>query len=389
MPTSLPDKSAHSVERNPLILIVDDDAAALRLLSAALSSAPFEIATAASGEEALSAIEQRVPDLVVLDFEMPGLNGAEVCGRIRKTDKVEVRELPIVMLTAYSGETEEVSCLEAGANDFVSKPVSASVLEARILTQLRLRAYARQLEEWNTRREADLACARSIQQGLVPQEAPRIADWDIQARYTPLIEVGGDMYGWERLADDRWLIWMADAVGHGAAAALVTALTTHLFSKASEMAVSPSAVLALVNRDFTKLMSGSTFLTACCAILEDDGGVIFSSVGNPPLLVRRRDGTIEAFASEKAMLGINPDMIPGDNAVSLSEGDVLLLYTDGLYSHYVQKGQTASAQSVQDALGKKPLGEKMIDDLLSRIGVQSGGSPITDDLAVIALRRLS
>lgn len=381
-------KPSSSNGSRPLILVVDDDAAALRLLSVSLSGCPFELATASSGEEALSQIGERVPDLVVLDFEMPGQNGAEVCASIRHGKSVDLQNLPVIMLTAHTGEEDELRCLEAGANDFVTKPVSASVLEARIVTQLRLRAYARELEEWNKLREADLACARSTQLGLVPQTMPELRDWEVQARYAPFIEVGGDMYGWEHLADGRCLFWLTDGVGHGAAASLMTALTAHLFSKASELAVSPSEVLARVNHEFTKALSGRTFMTACCAIVDGDGSAIFSGVGHPALLVRRRDGRVESFASDKAMLGVDAKMKPDENAVSLSEGDVLLLYTDGLYSTRRQDGERFTQSIVEEVLKDGPLGADIIGDLTARIAAQSDGSSLSDDLAAIALRRL-
>lgn len=338
--------------------------------------------------EAVNAIAQNTPDLVVLDYEMPVQNGAEVCAVLRNSESSAVKNLPIIMLTAHSGEAEEVNCLRAGANDFVTKPVSASVLHARILTQLRLRSHARELEDWRRRYEADLACARSTQQCLIPQVPPAIEDWEIQTCFAPLIEVGGDIYGWERLHDGRWLLWMADSIGHGAAAALMTALTVHLFSKASEMAVSPSEVLAKVNHEFTRAIAAKTFMTACCVLLDRDGSAIFSSVGQPPLLVRRADGTVESFASDKAMLGVDPALKPGENAVSLSQGDVLLIHTDGLHSFRNPGGEKLTAQSVEACLREHPLGPEMLGDLCGRIASLSNGSPAFDDLAAIAIRRL-
>lgn len=388
MSTFPADDSFPTSAKRPSILVVDDDEKALRLLSVALAATPFEIETVSSGKEALERIAERVPELMVLDFEMPDLDGAEICARVRQTESPEVKNLPIVMLTAHTGEAEELRCLDAGANDFVTKPVSAAVLQARITTQLRLRSHARELERWNKAYEADLACARSMQQGLVPQTVPAVRDWQIQARYTPLMEVGGDMYGWESLPEDRHLFWLADGIGHGTAAALITALVAHLFRKHAELAVSPSEVLARVNRDFIKAVSGKSFMTACCAIVEADGSVVFSGVGNPPLLVRRANGKVESFASDKAMLGVDPDLKPGENAVSMSQGDTMVLYTDGLHSRRGKDGEKFGPQVVEEALADGGLAEEMITDLMARISSRSDGTAVFDDLAVMVLRRL-
>ena len=117
-------------------------------------------------------------------------------------------------------------CLQAGANDFVTKPVSVAVLEARIQTQLRLRALRAELqvrnaelERWQREQEADLEAARVTQRAIVPSKPPPIEGWDVAWMYEPLIQVGGDIFGWRSLAAKRWSL-ARRATGHGASAAL-------------------------------------------------------------------------------------------------------------------------------------------------------------------------
>lgn len=380
-------ESTHNSAHLPRILVVDDDMAALRLLSVGLVSAGFEVATTASGEDALALIAQMPPDAVVLDFEMPNLDGAEVCARIRGAESIAIKELPVIMLTAHTSEADELRCLEAGANDFVTKPVSRAVLRARIQTQLRLRAYARQLEEWRAIREADLASAQATQKAFVPASPPPLFGWSVQARYTPLIQVGGDTYGWERLADGRWLFWMSDGTGHGAAAALITALASHLFSKAAEMATSPSEILTAVNREFLRAVGGSVFMTACCAVVAEDGTMTFSSAGHPPILILRHSGQVEAHWPEKTIIGLGEGLSLGDTTITLGTDDVALLYTDGLYSCKTNEGDRMSHKDVEAAAAEGPLGANLIDELISRIHARSNSAPVDDDLAIIALRR--
>jgi len=377
--------SNRQLDHPPQILVVDDDAAALRLLATGLTAAKFEVRTAATGEEALAMIKKHPPDLAVLDFEMPGLNGAEVCARIRSSEIVSVKELPIIMLTAHAGEADEVRCLEAGANDFVTKPVSRAVLQARIQTQLRLRTYARQLEEWRTIQEADLSSARATQRAMVPRETPETPGWKVGAYFEPLIQVGGDIYGWERLTDGRWLFWLADGTGHGAAAALVTALTAHLFSKAAEVATSPSDILAAVNRDFLRAVGGSVFMTACCAIVEDNGTIAFSSAGHPPLMIRRSNGTVEAHWPEKTILGLRPGLDLGWSTVKLERGDVALLYTDGFFSFRGPEGERFTHEIIGQVLAEGSVENETIEEVLARVRARSNGGPADDDLAAISL----
>ena len=122
----------------PYILIVEDEAALLTLLRYNLEKEGFEVGEAVDGEEALLMVEERRPDLMVLDWMLPTLSGIEVCRRIRR--RPDARDLPIVMLTARGEEADRVRGLNSGADDYVVKPFSPAELLARIrAVQRRLR----------------------------------------------------------------------------------------------------------------------------------------------------------------------------------------------------------------------------------------------------------
>ena len=369
------------------VLVVDDAADARRLFARFLKAAGFSVKTAASGEEALRAIEKEPPDIVMLDYEMPGLSGPQVCARIRVSETVEIAELPIILVTAHTDEEEEIRCFEAGANDFVTKPVSRAVLQARIQTQLRLRAYARDLEEWRKVQEADLASARVTQRAIIPAKFPDLPGWKFEARFEPLIQVGGDIYGWQKLPDGGWIVWLADGTGHGATAALLTALTAHLFRKAAEQSSSPGEILDSVNREFRAVMAGSTFMTAACVVLSANGKMRFAGAGHPPILIQREDGSCESYRSERAMLGMGEETGGDTGCTDLAPGDSVLLYTDGLYSLRSKNGERFTHEIVAQVLLAVPLQAEAIADLMSRLAGESDGTPTDDDLTVITLRR--
>src|SRR5690242_16518176 len=100
------------------ILVVDDDRASRRLLTRALAEAGYTCRESRSGQEALETLHAEIPSLVLLDFHMPELNGAEVLSRLRSDQDPVLAQLPAIMLTGDGGEESEVRCLEAGANDF-------------------------------------------------------------------------------------------------------------------------------------------------------------------------------------------------------------------------------------------------------------------------------
>jgi len=141
------------VNPDPLVLVVDDLAPNVRLLEAVLSPKGFRVATASSGAEALDVLGKEHPDLVLLDIVMPGMDGYEVCRRIREDPGTAF--LPVIMITA-SGEEEKIRAIESGADDFVNKPFDQAELLARVRSLVRVKRYhdtienqAAELTRWN------------------------------------------------------------------------------------------------------------------------------------------------------------------------------------------------------------------------------------------------
>src|SRR5574342_890991 len=136
------------------ILVVDDTPQNVKLLADLLTVKGYAVVTAASGADALARIEAERPDLVLLDVVMPGMSGYEVCQRIRADAANGI--LPVVMVTALDPATERIKGLDAGADDFLTKPINQPELLARVRSLLRIKefhdtvqAQAAQLAEWN------------------------------------------------------------------------------------------------------------------------------------------------------------------------------------------------------------------------------------------------
>src|SRR5206468_8146450 len=277
--------------------------------------------------------------LLLLDFDMPGATGAEVLNELRSDQHQAVAQVPTILLTAHGSEESEVSCLQAGADDFVTKPVNAAVLRARIETQLRLRSMRRQLERqndelerWRRDLERDLAAARLTQQSLIPQKPLVMPGWQVATCYRPVIQVGGDIYGWLRMKDGRILFWIADGTGHGAAAALLTTLAKLLFHHGSVEHNTPARIMEAVNHDFRSIFGARSFMTAMCVAVDPESGrASVVGAGHPPLLIVRHDSATESIASIAPPLGLLEDPEFTETPLDLESGDAFLLYTDGLF----------------------------------------------------------
>ncbi len=378
------------------ILVVDDDALSRRLLAQLLTAAGYKCRVCKNGSEALEIVHAAPPSLLLLDFDMPGPNGAEVLRRLRSDHNPAVAQIPAIMLTAHGSEESEVSCLQAGADDFVTKPVNAAVLRARIETQLRLRSMRRQLERqnneletWRRDLERDLAAARLTQQSLIPQKPLTMPGWQVATCYRPVIQVGGDIYGWLRMKNGRILFWIADGTGHGAAAALLTTLAKLLFHHGSMEHDMPASVMEAVNHDFRSIFGGRSFMTAMCVAVDPSTGrAIIVGAGHPPLLIARRTGATEAIASVAPPLGLveHPELT--ETIVDLEPGDTFLLYTDGLFGSSKSKQPGLSPKRLEKMLDHSaPSAEALLRRILTETAPSKGEQALPDDVAALAVRR--
>jgi len=381
---------------HPEILVIDDDAMSRRVLAQLLSAAGYNCRVSNDGSEALETIHARPPSVLLLDFDMPGLNGAEVLRHLRSDDDPTVAQIPAIMLTAHGSDQSEVSCLQAGADDFVTKPVNASVLRARIETQLRLRSMRRQLErqkdeleKWRRDLERDLAAARLTQQSLIPQKPLLLPGWQIATCYHPVIQVGGDIYGWLRMKDGRVLFWIADGTGHGAAAALLTTLAKLLFHHGSMDHDSPASLMEGVDNDFRSIFGARSFMTAMCVALDPaTGQAQVVGAGHPPLLVARHGGTTESIASVAPPLGMIKRSAFTETVIDLEPGDAFLLYTDGLFRWAKDERHRVTPEQLEKVLDHSaPSAEALLKRIVAQTAPANSAKTAPDDVAAIAVRR--
>src|SRR5438874_4822803 len=381
------------------ILVVDDDAISRKILVQLLASAGYDCGECEDGTEALELTHAKQPSLLLLDFDMPGLNGAEVLKRLRSDSNPAVAQIPAIMLTGHGSEQSEVLCLQAGADDFVTKPINAAVLRARIETQLRLRSMRRQLErqndeleEWRYSLERDLAAARLTQQSLIPQKPPKLPGWEVAACYRPVIQVGGDIYGWLQMKNGRMLFWIADGTGHGAAAALLTTLAKLLFQHGLEHDT-PVTLMEAVNDDFRSIFGARSFMTAMCVALDPTTGhAAVVGAGHPPLLVVRHKGSTQSIASVAPPLGLIKRAAFSETPIHLNHGDAFLLYTDGLLRWSKDERHRLSPKQLEKMLDDSaPSAEALLNTILVQTAPENSensGNTAPDDVAAIAVRRL-
>ena len=375
------------------ILIVDDDDASRALLTRMLSSAGYQCRETNNAVDALKLVRQEKPQVLLLDFKMPGMDGTDALKQLRSDPNPDIAQLPVIMLTGH-GESE-VQCLKAGADDFVIKPVEVEVLRARIEAQLRVHSLRLQLqqqnkdlEEWRRNHERDLAAARATQQSLIPPKKPQIPGWEIATCYHPVIEVGGDIYGWLPITRNRWLFWIADATGHGASAALLTTLAKLLFHHGREQHDEPAAIMEAVNNDLRGTFAGRSFMSAMCVALDPQSGrASVVGAGHPPLLVTRFGRGTEAIPSSAPPLGLMEQSQFEATDLELNPGDAFTLYTDGLFGSAMTGRFRSTPTQLAGMINPFAASADALLELMLKTAGRDSEDSQTDDVAALVVRR--
>jgi len=191
------------------------------------------------------------------------------------------------------------------------------------------RLYAQEMQQRLINQE--LETARAIQKSFLPQTVPQHAGWDIGAFWRPMREVAGDFYDFYTLPDGRLAVVIADVSGKGVPAALFMALSVTVLRFAMSLNFAPSELMNHANQAIIANQQSRMFTTAFVGYLDLDSGVLqFASAGhNPPLLYRAATGQCEHLEASGVAVGVFKEAAYAEETVTLAEGDVLVLYTDG------------------------------------------------------------
>ncbi len=395
----LPPSGSASDIAQGYVLVVDDIEANRDVLSRRLKRQGYAVATADNGRQALDKLRAERFDLVLLDIMMPEMDGYEVLQRLKADEAL--RHIPVIMISALNELDSVVRCIGMGAEDYLPKPFEPTLLKARIGACLEkkrardreqelagaLRAKNTEMAIWRKAQEADLAVARTTQQAIVSSAPTHLRGWHVETIYKPLIQVGGDVYGWRELDHGSAVFWIADATGHGVAAALFTTLVALLFNQAISEGQTADGILTRVNQEFHSTLRGRAFMTACCAVVKTDGELSFAGAGHPALLIRRRKGTIETLPSRATMIGIYPALDIEPTVTTLASGDAALLYSDGFHSAKGESGERVTAKTLAAAFGAVGTSAEFLPLLIAQLEQASGRDGFDDDVAAIALCR--
>lgn len=361
----------------PQVLVVDDDPDINRLLQVRLRNVGFSVRSAADGESAIEEMQRQIPDVVLLDISMPGMSGLEVLDRIRK-DQLDVA---VVMTTAFGSESIAVDALRRGADDYLRKPFEPDEFRAvidRIMSRLHLR---RQNEHLRKQLDAELLRASQIQRELLPKNDPDVPGYDIAMCAVATEVVGGEFYDWTLVDGGSLAFTHGDVMGKGLSAALLMATVRASLRSAIKAHGPANAVNTISDVLHEDLKRTRSSVSMFVGYLQPRSHVIeYVDAGHGLALLVRADDGFEHVQGIDVPVGIFPDNRYQAHQISLSPGDALLLYSDGLRDA-VADGDFESLVSI---MRESPTSHEAIEALA---GLAAETRHRADEVTVVMIRR--
>jgi len=383
----------------PRILVVDDNDDNRYTLTLYLELEGYStIEVAHDGEQAIERLKAQSFDLVLLDVMMPKVDGYQVLAWVAA--QLQLRDLPIIMISALNEIDSVVRCVALGAVDYLMKPFNPVLLKARLGATLEKKRLRDEVNAHLARLRAELDAARKLQLAMVPQVFPPPSAGfpiDLFAMMEPAREVGGDLYDFFPTADGRLCFLIGDVSGKGMPAALFMARTKSLLRIATELMRGhdggpPSAadIIGLVNRELSQNNPDMMFVTLFFALLTPaTGEVEYCNAGhNPPY--RLKGGDLAPIEDARGIiLGVRASATHPAGRLRLAPGETIYLFTDGVTEAIDAAAEQFSEERLEAVLrrsGGKPSAE-IIDAVAAGLRGFVGGAEASDDITMLALRR--
>jgi phosphoserine phosphatase RsbU/P len=372
------------MKKSSRILVVDDEVGMLRAVERVLGGTHTVVGSQSSAKAVAVAAQFR-PHLVILDIRMPELDGFELMTRL----KADHPDVEIILMTGSLDDLDQklIRAIRGRAFYFIQKPFDREVLQALVDRCLELRWRREENRRHVSRLERELAEARTFQRGLLPQPDVVTEHVAINCRYAPCTELGGDLYDYVSIAPDRTAFIVADVVGHGVSAAMLTGIVKSAFRASDDDDYEPSAVVQRVCRGLVPFRA-DRFVTLIAAVLDGDS-LSYINAGHPSGLVWGEDGTMERMTTTGPLVSpAFPDWTWDCRTARVPPAGRILLYTDGVLEALSAEHDLEDEQIVAAIARHPDGGAPLLDGILADIKARFGGRPQPDDLTLLtAVRR--
>ncbi len=388
------------------ILVIDDDPIVRTVLQRTLQKQGYDITVVNNGEEGIIQAKLLHPAIIICDWMMSQMDGLEVCRRIKANS--ELATTYFILLTAKGaapGEQEDrVRGLDAGADEFISKPIEMNELKARVRAGLRLHQLNQDLQnqkqaletlnqDLQTQKqilEAELTEAADYVRSLLP--SPLIGTVTTEALFIPSAQLGGDCFDYYWLDNDNLAIYLLDVSGHGVGSALLSVSVLNVLRSQSLPNTNfcqPSEVLKALNHAFQMINHGDKYFTIWYGVYNRlNRQLNYANAGHPPAVLVSSTSTTEIQVRQLGSLdlpiGFLPNVYFDDATFDIKENSCLYIFSDGAYEINQSNGKIWGLDAFIDLLiNYNKVNTHCLKGLLDHIMTLNIQENLDDDFSLI------
>ncbi len=399
-----------------VVLLVDSSRAQRRTLAVQLIRAGYHVIEASTREEAMAICLERRPDIVIADWIIPGQSGLDFCRQFRnmQSDKYGY----FILLTSRNDKKDIADGLRAGADEFLTKPVSGAELLARLAASERILRMEQSLRNANAQLketldqlcetqaaiDRDMREAQRLQQGLVRESHGRFGGFDLSLLMRPAGHIGGDLVGFFPINARRVGLFALDVSGHGIASALLSARLAALLSGATDHNIAlritelglydarpPLEILRELNALMINELRIDSYFTMVYADLDFlSGDVRLVQAGHPYPVLQRADGRIERIGHGGLPVGVFANAEYEEVFLTMEAGDRLFIASDGLTETENPRGDTLGDDGLQAILRTNATlrGDALLESICWSVANYAEGKR-SDDISAVLIERRS
>lgn len=373
------------------IIIVDDNPTNLLIIEKILRKEGYQnLILASSAMELFEILNIAAADstdmpfkMILMDMMMPEIDGLEACRRIQAHERL--RDIPIIFVTAMGDSNKLAEALDAGAIDYVMKPINRVELLARIRSAFRLK----QEKDWHKERDKrikyELDLAKQVQRSVL-SEPIRDENVAIEAIYEPSSELAGDFYAWHRIGPNRYGIILLDMMGHGISSSLVCMYIYSALQDTITRLTDPEDVMRELNRRMNHLhMSDELinyYFTAIYLVLDTDLKTIeYVNAGHPPGLLYR-DGEYTTLTEGCSAIGFFDQLDIRKGMLRYDQEAKVMLFTDGVLE-WLGDDQEEGAALLMEHFREHP--DDDLQALRARLAPSSQQAAQEDDMCLVMI----
>jgi sigma-B regulation protein RsbU (phosphoserine phosphatase) len=373
------------------ILVIDDDRATQILLKRILEKQGYKVIVVNNGDEGIVKALDCHPALIICDWIMPGLNGLEVCHRIKNDPHLSTTFF--ILLTSLDSVADRVQGLDTGADDFITKPIEQNELQARVRAGLRLHQLSRDLQTQKLLLEAELAEAAEYVRSLLP--LPMTEPLGINSRFIPSRQLGGDCFDYYWLDSNYLAIYLLDAAGHGLKATLPSISVLNILRSRALKSLNyyqPSDVLKALNDTFQMNYQNDKYFTIWYGVYNQaNRQLIYASAGHPPaVLVSAKSSSnpeVKLLKTSGLPVGMFPEATYVDGFCNIEKYSTLYIFSDGVYEFTQSDGTLWSLDGFIKLLvnWQHPI-DYQLDSLLNHLTNLNSKEAFDDDLSILQIK---